>query len=647
MSNPVSNPVAVGHSVVWQDTCYLIKAIKPALGDIVLEAKGGIERTVDLGEFYNFIASGDIVLPHRQIQEAQRAWTETEQREAEFRLALIELLEMLDKQSLDESVRNLRIDVFCQQHQRRRPSNRTINGYRYRYRALGFAGLIPNFSRRGGSGWEKKKHAKEVATQTLIETFMKDDKVSLSSVSVQVNDALKQLNQATGTAEKIDRKTIARLLLALPKSLVKEGRLDPRTFALWNRQAVKRYDVKHPFERVEIDAKTIDVYCCDEFGNRYSELTLYAMVCACTSYPIAVYVTGGKPSEYTLLKLFEFAFTPKDDAFKKAYGLETDWVRPCAITCIVFDNAVENASDLAKCVVRRLGKQIEYARIARGDDKPHAESLFKVMDDGLFSKMPGAKNSSDKRVKNRHARAEAEACYSVSEIYRQVVKFIADVYIHKPRVKLAFRHGKPMSIKSAMDEGLAHFMPLPPPSVEQIRRLILDLNRAERQVQHYGVDFEGFQFHSAALAELARERVLSRIELLFNPEDCTTIYAVHPDDGSLIRLDNKMIGMPSVSFATAKALKAAYSGNGPMTGHDYQRIHAQMLAQFAADSRRRPRIKANNRAMRQQGKLEQKAAFVEAVETVVSHPTVAAPIPSLSDDDDFLPAPRQELSHDR
>ncbi|MBV2132390.1 Mu transposase C-terminal domain-containing protein, partial [Pseudomonas sp. MAP12] len=280
--------------------------------------------------------------------------------------------------------------------------------------------------------------------------------------------------------------------------------------------------------------------------------------------------------------------------------------------------------------------------------RTHVESLFDVLDDGLFSKMPGAKKSADERVKNRHARAEAEACYSVSEIYQQVVKFIADVYIHKPNVKLGFKHGQRMSIKLAMDEALNHFMPLPPPSLEQIRRLILDLNRAERQVQHYGVDFEGFQFHSAELAQLARERVLSRIDLLFNPEDCTAIYAVHPDDGTLIRLDNKMIGMPSVSFATAKALKAAYSASGPMTGHDYQRTYAQMLAQFAVDSqRRRPKIKANNRAMQQQEKLAQKAAFNEEIEKALPQLTVTAPIPSLSDDDDFLPAPRQEFSHER
>ena len=95
---------------------------------------------------------------------------------------------------------------------------------------------------------------------------MKDDKVNLSSVTTMINQELKDLCQESGAEEQIDRKTISRLLQKLPSSLVKEGRLDPRTFNLWNRQAVRRYDVKQPFERVEIDAKTLDVYCRDEFG---------------------------------------------------------------------------------------------------------------------------------------------------------------------------------------------------------------------------------------------------------------------------------------------------------------------------------------------------------------------------------------------
>ena len=633
-----------GQAVFWQDTCYVVKAIKPQLGDIVLEAKGGVERVVDTREFFNHIASGEIALPNRKIAATQRSWSQTEQQEADFRHQLIEFFASLECQGLDGQSFIARVDAFCLLQGHKRPSDKTIQSYRRKFKCHGYEGLIPYFSHRGGTGWAKKKTARDVAERVLIKTFMKDDKVNLTSVSALVNDELRVLNQTTGSDEHIDRKTISRLLQQLPSSLVKEGRLDPRTYNLWNRQAVRRYDVKQPFERVEIDAKTLDVYCCDEYGNRYTELTMYAMVCAHSSYPIGLYVSGGKPSEYTLLKVFEFFFAPKDQAFKDRFGIDTEWVQPCGISTVVLDNASENFSDLSLGIVRRLGIQIEYARIARGDDKPHVESFFKASDEGIFNKMPGAKKSQDKRIKNRHAKAEAEACYSIDEIYRHVVKFVADVYIHRPNQKLGFRHGKPMTPKSAMDEALSNFMPVPPPSLDQLKKLLLEVNRDTRQLQHYGVDFEGFQFHSHALATLARERVIKSIDILFNPEDCTAIYAVHPDDDSLIRLENKTVGIPDVSFAVAKALKKAYSGNAPvMTGHDYQRVHAQMLAQFTADSQRRPKITANNKALRQRERLVQKTDIAEQFQERMPKPS-ASPLPTVYSDDDFSPAPRRGLT---
>lgn len=636
----MGNNVQAGQLVTWQNTDYLIRSIKPELGDIVLEAKGGLERTVDLHDFYNLIAAGELGLPSQKIEASIRVTSVTEQAEADFRQALALLMNQLAKQEVDGPTRKQKVDAFCLLKEHKRPSDKTIQSYQRAYKAFGYSGLIPSFSHRGGSGWSKKKTAKDVAERVVIETFIKDDKVNLTTVSAMVSEELKRLNFDGG----IDRKTVGRVLLNLPKALVKGGRLDPRTFSLYNRQAVKCYDVTLPLERIEIDAKTIDVYCCDELGNRYTELTLYAMVCSCTSYPVGIYVSAGKPSEYTLLKVFEFFFTPKDQAFKEYWGIQTDWVAPCSLKTVVLDNASENASKLVLQIVRRLGIEVVYARIARGDDKPHVESFFKSVDDALFNLIPGAKNSQDKRVKNRHARAEAESCYSVEEIYRNVIKYVADVYIHKPKVRLGFKFGTPMSIKSAMDEALKRFMPLPPPSLDKIKCLILETHRTDREVQHYGVDYEGFQFHSHEFGRLAKERVLKRVDILFNPEDCTAIYAVHPDDDSLVKLDNKMVGIPAVSFKVAKALHKAYaSPAGVMTGHDYQKAYAKMRAQFLADSRRRPKIKANNQALREHDKLNQKADIAEQIGKRT--PVEATQVWSATEpDDDITPAPRKGLS---
>lgn len=122
----MNSNLQVSQAVVWQETCYVIKAIKPTLGDIVLEAKGGVERAVDIRAFYNLIASGEIELSQRQIEATQRSWTVSEQREADFRQQLLEFQRSLEKQGLDPSTCDAQIDRYCQRHGHKRPSNKTI-----------------------------------------------------------------------------------------------------------------------------------------------------------------------------------------------------------------------------------------------------------------------------------------------------------------------------------------------------------------------------------------------------------------------------------------------------------------------------------------------------------------------------------------
>lgn len=630
--------VTVGQALYWRDIPFCVKAIRLPLREVVLEGKGGVEQRLDFRAFNNAVASSEIRLPAGNVEVPQRSWRPSELAEAQFRFDLLEKKKQLHLQPLSPADISLALTNFCQERGRRLPSEKSIKTYQTAYKAAGFDGLIPNFARRGGSGWRKKNGAKAVAEEFLLKEFMTDDKLNLTRITERINS---QLSEAS-----LSRKTIARELMLLPKSLLKEGRLDPRTYNLLNRQAVRRYNVNQPFERVELDAKTLDLYCVDEAGKRYTQLTMYSMVCAHSSYPVAIYVCAGKPSQYTLLKVLEFFFTPKDEDFKRRFDLSVDWVAPCAISTLVVDNASENFSDLALNLVRRLGIDITYARSRRGDDKPHVESFFQALDARLIELMPGTTKSQDKRVTNRHERAAKEACYTVEEIYRFIVKFVAQVYIREPRPKLGFRHGETMSIQMAMDKALEHFMPAPPPPLQAVKRLVLDMHRERRAVQHYGVDFEGFQFHSHAFAAIARERTLQSVEILYNPEDCREIYAVNPDDDTLIPLLNKTVGIPPVSFAIAKQLKKQYGDpNALPSGHDYQRAYAEMQDQFIKDSQRRPKIRENNKRLRAQ---ERAGLGRDVVEQLL--PQLAprqSPVPP-SDD---LPAPvkparRREVKRD-
>ncbi|MFV3412994.1 Mu transposase C-terminal domain-containing protein [Pseudomonas sp. NY15436] len=643
----MSNALAVGQALERAGACYQIKAIKPLLGDIDLEGKGGVVMTLALRDFHNAIARGEIRLLSNLIEPVPRVSTLKELEEARFRLALLQFNSRLAGQALDDQEHTLRLEMFCGQQGRKLPCAKTLAKYRQAFAASGFDGLIPRFSRRGGSGWSSKREAKKIAEKVIMETFMCDDKLNLSNVALMVNAQLKDECPSGSAPGLLDRKTVGRLIQQMPKQVVKEGRLDPRTFALWNRQAVRCFDVKQPFERVELDAKTIDMYCLDEVGNHYTQVTLYSITCPYASYPLAIYVCAGKPSQYTLLKLFETFFTPKDEAFKQRFGIKTDLVAPCALSTVVYDNAVENTSDLAFDLLRKVGMSFEYARVARGDDKGHVESLFGVLDKRLLHKFPGATRSQDKRNRNRHAKAKAEACYTVEQIYGEIMRFVADTYIHEPREKLGFRFAEKTSIHQAMAKAMQQFMPLPPPPLDMIQRLILSINRATRRLQHYGVDFEGFQYHSQELAELARRSNIESLEILYNPEDCSAVFAVHPDDRSLIRLHNKMPAVPAVSFDVARALRSQYAGHGEMTGHDYQRLYAEALARYTRDSQRgrRKTITENNREARAREQRQHTAEIQQQLEAQVGPPTLPETPHPMNTDEIVVPAPRRELSH--
>jgi hypothetical protein len=364
------NSIQTGTSVEILGSPFLIKSMRVDLRDVVLVGKGGVERTLDFHDFYNQMATGEIKLQGHAVDRGKVDWTPSEYCEALYRKDLVRLVESGHYLKADEDQKQQSLTRLGEQHSKSVPSAKSIKAYQRQYAKAGLEGLIPRFSGRGGHGWSVKSRPKALAEKILLETFAKDDKLNVASMTVIINDALKD----------------------------------------------------------ELDVQ-----------------------------------------------------------------------------------------------------------------------------------------------------------------------------------------GRPLSL-----------------SVKTISRMIRDMPRDV--------------VLSQAMAELARERAISSIDILFNPEDCTAIFAVHPDDGRLIRLHNKTVGIPEVSFAVAKMLKKAYSGgNAEMNGHDYQRVYARMLAQFTADSQRRPKIKANNKALREREKVAEKAEIAGQLEKYTPQPADASVSPKADDsgEDDFEPAPRR------
>lgn len=85
---------------------------------------------------------------------------------------------------------------------------------------------------------------------------------------------------------------------------------------------------------------------------------------------------------------------------------------------------------------------------------------------------------------------------------------------------------------------------------------VLSLHHARRQVTRHGVNFQGFLYRSQALRWLWKPRLT--LDIWFDPDDCTAIYAEHPDDGTLIRLRASLEELPKVSFECMKVLREAH-----------------------------------------------------------------------------------------
>ncbi len=637
------NPIKTDAQVTFDGQPFYVRAINVDFQDIYLRGKGGIERTVDYREFYNGLASGLIQIPGYSPSPTLSVNLPSEYAEGIFRRELVRLIETKRYLAADAAARLELLEGLATKHKKKVPSQKTLLIYQKKHAQGGLEALIPNFRARGGSGWSSKSSLKEIARRVILDTYAKDDKINITSLSVLVNAQVLRELGTSAPVMGVSRRTISRLVHELPRDIVLSGRVDVRTYRLASRQAVRTFDAEHAFQVVEIDAKTIDMYVVDEFGERYSQITMYAMVCSRTSYPVGIYISAGAPSEYTLLKLFEFFFSPKDQQFKDRFQIQSDWPMPCGIATALLDNGAENAGAVALEIVRDLGIEIHYARVCRGDDKPHVESFFNVLEERVFMRMPGAKESSDPLVTNRHERAESEACYSIEDVYRAVIQFVANVYVREPREKLGFRYRKKVSISQAMDEELRRFMPPPPPSLFQIQRLVLQKHKAVRKVQHYGIDYEGFQYHSYEFSQLALERTLSTVEVFFNPSECKSVFVSHPDTGELIELFNRMRDVPNVSFEQAKALRKEYGKNGDsMTGHDYQRTYAAMLAKWTQDSGRAPKkIRDNNRSARQRARTDAHDDVKHQLAKRVKAPP--KPVVLVDADDDFEPAPRGKL----
>ncbi|WAG79132.1 Mu transposase C-terminal domain-containing protein [Metapseudomonas furukawaii] len=586
---------------------FQIEEILLSINVIRLIGRGAARVDIDCDEFYQKFSEGEYVEEAEAEVQALSWESEAEKKEAEFREGLVKTYrDHLEKLSKKEEIESA-IRKFCFLRGHKPVRLRTVREYHRKYAGGNFLALVPNFRARGGNGWSSKKHLIEFAKEAALTTYFVDDKINKSGFYRIVDELIRQEFNVTFPGKTLSESTCSRVIASCPVNSALNGRLEARELNLEERRAVKKYRDCRAFAVVELDAATVDIFVIDEHGRKHTEVTLYLMRDVRTSYPLAVYVMAGRPSEMGLYKLLEQFYSPRNDQYYQSLGVSGIDIVPAArISTLVIDNASEHFGRLVWEVISRLGIAVKNTRQYRGDDKGYVESGFAILLKRLFSFMPGAKKSQDKRVKNRMDKAEAEACYTVDEVYKHVVEFLYGTYINEKNTDLGFLYKKPTSIAQAMDIELSSFKPLPPPPIEKFRKLIALMHCVERKFHSYGIDFENFKYNSSELSRCMDESGTKDVVVYYNPADCTKIYVAKVGDkqNRLIEVPNKTIGIPEISFEEAAYLRSQYTGDRIMTGKDYQRLHGQKLIKFHQDSKRSSKVSERNKAARKQSKAK-------------------------------------------
>lgn len=70
------------------------------------------------------------------------------------------------------------------------------------------------------------------------------------------------------------------------------------------------------------------------------------------------------------------------------------------------------------------------------------------------------------------------------------------------------------------------------------------------------------------------------MDIWFDPDDCTAIYAEHPDDGTLIRLRASLEELPRVSFECMKVLRDAHEAH---VREDKPLLYADVIDRLMVD----------------------------------------------------------------
>lgn len=632
----------VGTLVMRETERLRVSAIRPEVSQIVLEGTRGEQFVVPIDEFNTQVADGQLkpLFANQApeiIQLPARELTESERRHLDWRIELLQVLDGVE--SLTTWTERMRVlGEYCKASNRRLPSQKTLTRWKkLRRSGLGPETLAPRLSTRGRKIPALHEDPfEEVIMDEIINFYCGTDKLGSELITKFVNNRCRTFSEKTGIPFRgISRRSIVRRIDKLAYSLMKPGRVDNATFDQDMRVALTEIFTERAYERVEMDAAKLPIFCVGANGGKIGRPWLYAALDGASSSTIIILLSIQSPNQEFVLRALEFAFTPKGPAFSEKYGLRNLWPAPAAMERVVLDNAVEHHGGAVLSALRFLGTTVDYPQAGKPQHKPFIERFFGELNESLIYALPGSFRKRVPQDPTLVKKAMAEARLTVEELEREIIKWAADVYMQTPLHRLEERFGPGTSPAQALAALKRQHVVLPPPDPERFRAACLRYNSALMTLSREGVRCDGEKFQSRALGALFRELGPSqKVEVRYNPLDCTVVSVVHPRDPQrIIEAFNRRKGMPRISFDAARAARRRhYRSDAELSGEQYHKDHVEQLrahlnpspSSRLLDFNRAAQALDREAAMREMGN----AVVVPDVEPPVATPTTSSAAPS-------------------
>ncbi|WP_415714448.1 Mu transposase C-terminal domain-containing protein [Roseibium sp.] len=432
-------------------------------------------------------------------------------------------------------------------------SARTLQLWKSKHKRSGKAGLIPRTQERGNRTIRYDELFEDIAWTVLEDLYLRSDRVSIGRlaelVEVRYRDACEEKGISPGPCGK---RCLESVVNALRTDDIIKARHDTETSRKLRLQAQFYHRVKLPFDLVEIDTTTADVFIIGADGGCAGRPTVSIAIDCATGWPLALRLTLENATEALTVQALKDVMTDRGAAFFEYYEIENRIEVTGTPQIVSVDQGAENSGPHLSSIVGNTG--MEWASNVPGapEKKPHVERFIRELN-GFLHTLPGATTSKDLPDKKRIDKGMLEASLTLQELQAAVYKWAYDCYALKLRRLI---HSPLRQAESPTESwnGLKQKAVLPP-APDDIRDFF-NVRKKGCKLQHYGIEVEGIQYHSDELRDLIGE--VGRgdtVDVMYDPLDIREIRIAHPRLPAPITASAKTEGVAAVSFAEVKRAK--------------------------------------------------------------------------------------------